>query len=87
MNPKPSLPQCLVLHEIDDDSVWFDLITGKWHTSYNRGDCTVQVDILHRDGYVYISPDVIPVISLTDAGREVLARRPYAELVERLNGG
>jgi DNA-binding PadR family transcriptional regulator len=44
------------------------------------------VDILHRDGYVTIvstGPD--SSIQLTDKGREVLARRPLGELLERIN--
>lgn len=82
MNPKPSLVQCLVLHEIDDGTVWFDLVTGKWHSTYGRGCVSVQVDILHRDGYVNIVDDQI---SLTPMGRQVLDRRPYADVVEKIN--
>ena len=82
MNPKPSLTQCLVLHEIDDDGVWFDLASGKWHSTYTRGNVTTQVTILHRDGYINIVDDQV---SLTPMGRQVLARRPYGDLVERIN--
>jgi hypothetical protein len=84
MNPKPSLPQVLVLHEVADGTVWFDMVTGKWHTTYGRGNASVQVDILHRNGYVNIVDDVI---TLTPMGKQVLDRRPYAEVVEKLNGG
>lgn len=83
MNPKPSLPQVLVLHEVADGTVWFDMVTGKWHTTYGRSDASVQVDILHRDGYVNIVGDLI---TLTPMGKQVLDRRPYAEVVEKLNG-
>lgn len=82
MNPKPSLVQCLVLHEIADDGVWFDLATGKWHSTYMKGVVTVQVDILYRNGYIKIVDDSVTV---TPMGRQVLSRRPYGELVERLN--
>ena len=82
MNPKPSLIQCLVLHEIDDDGVWFDLGTGKWHSTYTKGNVTTQVDILHRDGYIKIVEDEI---SLTPMGRQVVDRRPYADVVEKIN--
>ena len=84
-NPKPSLAQCLVLHDIADDGVWFDMITGKWHSTHLSKDVTVQVDLLHRDGYIYISDDVVPQIMVTLAGVEVLDRRPLAETVERIN--
>ncbi len=82
MNPKPSLVQCLVLHEVDDDTVWFDIVTGRWHSTYMKGDVTMQVSILHRDGYVNIVDDQI---SLTPMGRQVLDRRPYADVVEKIN--
>lgn len=82
MNPKPSLPQCLVLHEVADGTVWFDQVTGKWHTTYGRGDASVQVNILHRDGYINIVDDLI---TLTPLGKQVLDRRPYADVVEKLN--
>lgn len=82
MNPKPSLIQCLVLHEVDDGGVWFDMVTGKWHSTYTRGVVTVQVDILHRDGYINIVDDEV---SLTPMGRQVLDRRPYADVVEKIN--
>ena len=84
MNPKPSLPQVLVLHEVADGTVWFDVVSGKWHTTYGRGDASVQVDILHRHGYVNIVDDLI---TLTPLGKQVLDRRPYADVVEKLNGG
>lgn len=82
MNPKPSLAQCIVLDDIDTDGVWWDLASGRWHSTYTKGDVTVQVDILHRDGYIKIVDDSITV---TPMGRQVLSRRPYGELVERLN--
>lgn len=86
MNPKPSLPQVLVLHDVADDGVWFDMVTGRWHSTHVRNDVTVQVDILHRDGFVRIEssgPD--SSIQLTAKGEEVLQRRPLGELLERLN--
>jgi hypothetical protein len=86
VNPKPSLIQALTLHDIADDGVWFDIVSGRWHSTHVRNDVTVQVDILHRDGYVTIvstGPD--SSIQLTDKGREVLARRPLGELLERIN--
>lgn len=82
MNPKPSLVQCLVLHEIQDDTVWFEEVTGKWHSTYTRNAVSQQIDILQRDGYIKI---VDYAVSLTPLGRQVLKRRPYAELVEKLN--
>jgi hypothetical protein len=85
MNPKPSLIQCLVLHHIADDDVWFDVVTGKWHCMFTRGDVTVQVDILHRDGYICISADPVPQLGILPIGKQVLDRRPLAELVEKLN--
>lgn len=85
MNPKPSLIQCLVLHDIADDGVWFDVTSGRWHSTHVRNDVTVQVDILHRDGYVHITDDVVPQIVVSLSGAAVLQRRPLAELVERLN--
>lgn len=86
MNPKPSLIQCLVLHDIDDDGVWFDVTSGRWHSTHVRNDVTVQVDILHRDGYIHIGDEVVPEVAVTAAGFEVLDRRPLGELLERLNG-
>lgn len=85
MNPKPSLVQCLVLHDIEDDRVWFDVTSGRWHSTCVRDHVTLQVNILHRDGYIAISEDPVPQLSLTPMGRQVLARRPFAELTERLN--
>jgi hypothetical protein len=85
MNPKPSLAQCLVLHDIADDGVWFDVTSGKWHSTYLSKDVTVQVDLLHRDGYIYISADPVPEVAITLSGVAVLDRRPLGELVERIN--
>lgn len=85
MNPKPSLPQCLVLHDIADDGVWFDMMSGRWHSTHVRNDVTLQVSILHRDAYVTISGELEPKISLTPLGRQVLARRPLGELLDRMN--
>lgn len=85
MNPKPSTVQCLVLHDIADDGVWFDMTSGRWHSTHVRNDVTVQVDILHRGAYVHISNDVIPKITVTPIGKQVLDRRPLGELLERLN--
>lgn len=85
MNPKPSLPQCLVLHDIEDDGVWFDIVSGRWHSTHVRGDVTLQVSILHRGAYVTISSEPEPKISLTPLGRQVLQRRPLGELLERIN--
>jgi len=70
------------LHEVADGTVWFDMVTGRWHTTYGRGNASVQMEILHRNGYVSI---VDEVASLTPLGRQVLERRPYAEVVEKLN--
>lgn len=85
MNPKPSLVQCLVLHDIVDDGVWFDVLTGKWHSTYLSKDVSLQIELLHRDGYIWIGHEVVPDIALTLAGVEVLSRRPLADTVERLN--
>lgn len=85
MNPKPSLVQVLVLHDIADDGVWFDVTSGRWHSTHLSKDVSVQVDLLHRDGYIYISNDVVPEVAITLSGVEVLDRRPLAETVERLN--
>lgn len=82
MNPKPSLVQCLVLHEINDDTVWFDMMTGRWHATYVKSDVSTQMNILHRDGYINIVDDKV---SLTPMGRQVLQRRPYADVVEKIN--
>lgn len=82
MNPKPSLVQCLVLHEVADDGVWLDMVTGKWHSTYRRNKVCEQINILHREGYIKIVDDVV---SVTPMGAQVLRRRPYAEIVEKLN--
>lgn len=87
MNPKPSLIQALVLHDINDDGVWFDLATGRWHSTHIKNDVTTQINILHRDGYIHIDGDLQPQVVLTDAGFEVLERRPLGDLVEKINGG
>lgn len=81
-NPAPSLVQCLVLHGVADDDVWFDMVTGQWHCMHYRGKVTQQVDILHRDGYINI---INYVVSLTDRGRAAVSRRSVAEIVEKLN--
>jgi len=85
MNPRPSLVQCLVLHDIADDDVWFDVTSGKWHSTFTRGDVTKQVSILHRDGYISISADPVPKLRVLPIGKQVLDRRPLGELVEKLN--
>lgn len=82
MNPKPSLVQALVLHEIDDNGVWFDTVTGTWQSTYRKNKVCEQINILHRDGYIKI---VDTVVSVTPMGAQVLRRRPYAEIVEKLN--
>jgi hypothetical protein len=85
VNPRPSLAQCLVLHDIADDGVWFDVTSGKWHSTHLSKDVTQQVDLLHRDGYIYISDDPVPEAAITLKGVGVLDRRPLGELVERMN--
>lgn len=85
MNPKPSLVQALVLHDIADDGVWFDVTSGRWHSTHLSKDVSVQMEILLRNGYVDISHDVIPQATLTLSGMQVLDRRPLAETVERVN--
>ena len=85
MNPRPSLVQVLVLRDIVDDGVWFDVTSGRWHSTHLSKDVSVQVDILHRDGYVHITDAVIPEVALTLAGVAVLDRRPLAETMERVN--
>ena len=87
MNPRPSLVQALVLHDVADDGVWFDVISGKWHSTHLRKDVSTQMEILHRDGYIRIGEGPIPSTELTVAGVEALGRRPLGELVERLNRG
>lgn len=87
MNPKPSLIQALVLHDIVDDGVWFDIVSGRWHSTHVRNDVTVQVDILHRDGFIHIGDEVVPTVVPTEAGFQVLERRPLTELLEKINGG
>jgi hypothetical protein len=85
MNPKPSLVQCLVLHDVADDGVWFDVTSGKWHSTHLSKDVTQQVDLLHRDGYIYISDEAVPEVAITLKGVEVLDRRPLTDVVERVN--
>jgi hypothetical protein len=85
MNPKPSIVQALVLHDIADDGVWFDMMSGKWHSTHLSKEVSTQMDILHRDGYINIGNEVIPTVALTDKGQQVLDRRPLSETVERLN--
>ena len=85
MNPKPSLVQSLVLHDIADDGVWFDVLSGRWHSTHLSKDVSTQMDILHRDGYIWINDEVIPNAGITVKGVEAMARRPLAETVERVN--
>ncbi len=86
MNPRPSLAQCLVLHDVADDGVWFDITSGRWHSTHVRNDVTTQVEILHRDGFVAIdSTQLHSSIQITDRGHQVLQRRPLLDLLERLN--
>ena len=82
MNPKPSLIQCLVLHDIADDGVWFDLASGRWHSTHLVRDVSVQVEVLLRGAYIKIVDDQI---SVTPIGKLVLDRRPLGELLERIN--
>lgn len=86
MNPKPSLVQCLVLHDIADDGVWFDVTTSRWHSQHLRKDVTVQVELLHRDGYIWLGHEVVPDLVLTLSGLQVLARRALSEVLEKVNG-
>ena len=80
--PTPSLVQAMVLHCIADDEVWFDQVSGHWHSMFYEDKVTLQVSCLHRDGYVDI---VDYAISLTEKGRRVLERRPLIELINKLN--
>ncbi len=87
MSPKPSVVQCIVLHDIADDGVWFDTVLGKWQSTHLAKDVSLQMEILLRGGYVEISDEPIPLPSITPKGEEVLHRRGLSELIERLNQG
>ena len=85
MNPKPSLVQVLVLYDVADDGVWFDAMSGKWHSTHLSKEVSMQMEILLRDGYITISSDVMPTASLTASGHEVLGRRSLLETANKVN--
>lgn len=88
MNPKPSLYQCLVLHEIDDGRVFQRIdeawgLLAWWNTGSHRDHkVTRQVEKLLELGMI---DQVGDVLAVTAAGHEVLKRRPLHDLLEQLN--
>lgn len=86
MNPKPSIYQCLVLHEIQDGRVfWRD---GHWWDTgaYRDHKVTSQVEKLEALHMIWIEHQFRgSKIHLTTAGLNVIARRPLAEILEQLN--
>ncbi len=87
-NPRPSLFQCLVLHEVADGRVfargddWF--IVG----SYRDHKVTQQIRKLLELKTLSFEVDRLgdePYLHVTDAGKLVMDRRPLAELLEQMN--
>lgn len=85
-HPKPSLFQCLVLHQVFDGMVRFE--HGRWmmRESYLERDVTFQVGKLIADGYVTaLRHQNTLALNMTQQGHEVLERRPLLELIEQRN--
>jgi hypothetical protein len=88
VNPKPSLYQCFVLHELADGKVYFGIGEDWWVTGYHRDyKVTWQINKLIELGYVQriVPPGDPRFLFITLSGLEVLRRRPYTELVEQFN--
>lgn len=84
LNPKPSLYQAMVLHEIDLDRV-FRRDGDWWLTgSYREHKVTPQVQKLEKQGYIFLSLNG-STIQVTKSGQDVLARRPLGDLLDQLN--
>lgn len=87
MNPKPSLYQAMVLHEIDQGLVWWRdndwWITG----SYRNHKVTQQVEKLEQGGFAKLwrNDSGVVIGQVTDKGKDVLARRPLGDLLDQLN--
>lgn len=86
--PRPTLPQCRVLHEIDDGRAWQR--GHHWYVTGSHRDIKVtqQVKILIAGGWVTLECDRLgedPRLHVTAKGHQVLQRRPWGELVEKLN--
>lgn len=92
MHPKPSLHQCLVLHEIAMAEVKFRgdfMDSGEWIVTRSGHDrnVTKQIEKLIDGGYVRILID-FPTqlkIVLTTEGHEVIKRRPLHDVIEAVN--
>lgn len=87
MNPKPSLYQAMVLHEIDEGRLkWRD---GDWWVvgSYRNHKVTLQVQKLEQGGFVtlWVGDSGTVISAITHKGRDVLKRRPFGDLVDQLN--
>lgn len=89
MNPTPSLYQCVVLHEINENRV-FQRDGNWWVTgSYRDHKVTMQVGRLLDLGL--ICPTIMSdgggnPFMITRKGLQVLDRRPLRELIEKLYG-
>lgn len=86
MNPKPSIYQCLVLHEIQDGRVfWRD---GHWWDTgaYRDHKVTSQIEKLESLYMICIEEqEQGRKVLLTTAGLNVIKRRPLADVLEQLN--
>lgn len=87
MNPKPSLYQAMVLHEIYEGRLkWRD---GDWWVtgSYRDHKVTRQVEKLEQGGFAKLSrmDSGVVIQEVTDKGKDVLKRRPLVDLVDQLN--
>jgi hypothetical protein len=87
VNPKPSLYQCLVLHELADGKVCWR--GGDWWVTGSRRDhkVTRQMNKLIELDYVQriVAMEDPSQVFITLKGLEVLRRRTYFDLVEQLN--
>lgn len=88
MNPRPSLYQCVVLHEVADGRVF--LRGGDWFIagSYRDHKVTQQVRKLVELKALSFEVDSLggeAYLHVTDAGKLVMDRRPWSELLEKMN--
>lgn len=87
-NPKPSLNQCLVLHQIQDGEVWHDG-HGNWWARGSFRDHRINgaIEKLYVNSYIrkVISVDGGQRVELMPDGLDVIRRRPLHDLLEALN--
>lgn len=87
-HPRPSLYQCLVLHEVADGRVFRR--DGDWYVvgSYRDHKITQQVNKLVELKALSFEVDRLgeqAYLCVTDAGKVVMDRRPLSELLEQIN--